>query len=54
MKLRNLTIFKRLVAAGSEFSKPLNSMATVHPYYLCALFLDEVQEFTYLEDQIDS
>ncbi|KAF2197110.1 hypothetical protein GQ43DRAFT_223224 [Delitschia confertaspora ATCC 74209] len=52
-KLRNLTIFKRLDAAGSEFSKPLNTLSSIHPTYFCESFAAEVEEFTKFEDQID-
>lgn len=50
---RRLTIFKRLAAAGSEFSKPFKTESRMHPLLRYLIFTDEVQKFIDFEDQID-
>jgi hypothetical protein len=50
---RRITIRKRLEAAGSAFSKPLNGWLGTSPYYLYKIFAHQVKHFTIFEDQID-
>lgn len=52
-KPRNLTIFKRLTAAGSEFSKPFNPLSRIVSESCCLFFEMEVERFSVFEDQID-
>lgn len=47
------TIFERLAAEGSEFSKPFNSRAEIHPVYRCEVFNHEVKEYTVFEEQVE-
>lgn len=51
--LRNLTIYKRLTAAGSEFSKPFDFLAQDMPEWSCKAFGHEVEDLKTFEDQID-
>lgn len=53
MILRNVTIFKRLTAAGGEFSKPFDTLKRIHPNYRCEHFTVEVDQFICFEDQQD-
>ena len=49
----SLTIFERLAAESSEFSKPFNSTAEIHPDYKCEVFKREVGDYTVFEDQVE-
>jgi hypothetical protein len=51
-ELPNLTIFKRLTVAGSEFSRPLH--LRTEPTEKYTSFREEARYFAYFEDQIDS
>lgn len=47
------TIFKRLEAAGSEFSKPLDLIRRVYSPFRCDFFDAQARAFAKFEDQID-
>ena len=49
----SLTIFERLAAEGSEFSKPFDSTASIHPKYRCEVFEREIKEDTVFEEQVE-
>jgi hypothetical protein len=50
---RGMNIFKKLEAAGAEFSKPMVLATWQHPHFRCREFVRQVQQFTIFQDQID-
>ena len=48
-----LTIFDRLEAEGSQFSKPFDSTAGIRLENQFELFIDEIQRYTVFEEQVE-
>jgi hypothetical protein len=53
VRIRSLALYKKLLAHGCEFSKPIQSTKGTHPRYLVDCFAVEISELRQFPEQIE-